>query len=210
MPNMKDLSLRVKKLWPMLKFFYAQTDRQKDRVITIGHPPSGRALKISVTVYRDIFALGNFSENDPSKGVLIVHTVLFSLFEGLSIETLLQCLIFAVCIFSDLEEVENSAKIKPTRKIPDIQYTFLLPSSWLTIEKPATNTKIKVTSPCQKHYTQTERKCNKILIKYQFNTNKILKSILLEYFISLTLNTATLEASQTVLHLVLHCKRVFY
>ena len=30
MPNMKDLSLRVKKLWPMLKFFDGQTDRQKD------------------------------------------------------------------------------------------------------------------------------------------------------------------------------------
>ena len=48
MPNMKDLSLRVKKLWPMLKFFDGQTDRQTDgwtdgqtdRVITIGHLPS--------------------------------------------------------------------------------------------------------------------------------------------------------------------------
>ena len=56
--------------------------------------------------------------------------------------------------------------------------------------------------------TQTERKCNAILIKYQFNTNKILKSILSEYFISLALNTATLEASQTVLRLVLHCKGI--
>ena len=36
MPNMKDLSLRVKKLWSMLKFL----DGQTDRVITIGHPPS--------------------------------------------------------------------------------------------------------------------------------------------------------------------------
>ena len=48
MPNMKDLSLKVKKLWPMLNFFDGQTDRrtdgrtdrQKNRVITIGHPPS--------------------------------------------------------------------------------------------------------------------------------------------------------------------------
>ena len=44
MPNMKDLSLRVKKLWSMLKFFDGQTDRLKDgrtdRVITIGHSPS--------------------------------------------------------------------------------------------------------------------------------------------------------------------------
>ena len=51
MPNMKDLSLRVKKLWLMLKFFDGQTDgrtegqtegrtdRRTDRVITIGHPP---------------------------------------------------------------------------------------------------------------------------------------------------------------------------
>ena len=54
MPNMKDLSLRVKKLWPMLKFFDGQTDRRTDRqtegrtdrVITIGHPPSGGALTI--------------------------------------------------------------------------------------------------------------------------------------------------------------------
>ena len=48
MPNMKDLSLRVKKLWPMLKFFDGQTDGRTDRrtvrVITIGHPPSGGAL----------------------------------------------------------------------------------------------------------------------------------------------------------------------
>ena len=28
---MKDLSLRVKKLWPMLKFFDGQTDRRTDR-----------------------------------------------------------------------------------------------------------------------------------------------------------------------------------
>ena len=30
MLNMKDLSLRVKKLWPMLKFFDGQTDGQSD------------------------------------------------------------------------------------------------------------------------------------------------------------------------------------
>ena len=30
MPNMKDLSVRVKKLWVMLKFFDRQTDRQTD------------------------------------------------------------------------------------------------------------------------------------------------------------------------------------
>ena len=30
MSNMKDLSLRVKKLWPMLKFFDGQTDRRTD------------------------------------------------------------------------------------------------------------------------------------------------------------------------------------
>ena len=40
MPNMKDLSVRVKKLWPMLMFFDGQTDGRTDRVITIGHPPS--------------------------------------------------------------------------------------------------------------------------------------------------------------------------
>ena len=31
MPNMKELSLKVKKLWPMLKFFDGQKDRQNDR-----------------------------------------------------------------------------------------------------------------------------------------------------------------------------------
>ena len=35
---------------------------------------------------------------------------------------LLQCLILAMCIFSDLEEFTNSAKIKPSWKIPDIRY----------------------------------------------------------------------------------------
>ena len=30
MPNMKDLFLRVKKLWPMLKFFDGQTDGRTD------------------------------------------------------------------------------------------------------------------------------------------------------------------------------------
>ena len=47
MPNMKDLSLRVKKFWPMLEVFDGQTDRRTkgtDRVITIGHRPSGGAL----------------------------------------------------------------------------------------------------------------------------------------------------------------------
>ena len=41
MPNMKALSLKVKKLYTMLKFADGQT------VITIGHPPSGGALKRS-------------------------------------------------------------------------------------------------------------------------------------------------------------------
>ena len=30
MPNMKELSLRVRKLWPMLKFFDGQTDRRTE------------------------------------------------------------------------------------------------------------------------------------------------------------------------------------
>ena len=30
MPNMKDLSQRVKKLWPMLKFYDGQKDGQSD------------------------------------------------------------------------------------------------------------------------------------------------------------------------------------
>ena len=51
MPNMKALSLTMKKLYSMLKFADGQTDRQTDgqtdRVITIGHPPSGGALIIN-------------------------------------------------------------------------------------------------------------------------------------------------------------------
>ena len=31
MPIMNELSLKVKKLWPMLKFFDGQTDRRTDR-----------------------------------------------------------------------------------------------------------------------------------------------------------------------------------
>ena len=30
MPNIKDLALRVKKLWPMFKFFDGQTDGHTD------------------------------------------------------------------------------------------------------------------------------------------------------------------------------------
>ena len=52
MPNMKDFSVRVKKLWPMLKFFDRRTDRQTDRVITIGHPPSDGALKNFTSVIK--------------------------------------------------------------------------------------------------------------------------------------------------------------
>ena len=46
MSNMKALCLRVKNSLPMLKFFDGQTDGWTDRVITIGHPSSGRALII--------------------------------------------------------------------------------------------------------------------------------------------------------------------
>ena len=40
----------------------------------------------------------------------------------------------------------------------------------------------------RKYMTQTEKKSNAILIKYQCNTNKILKSTALEYFISVAFN----------------------
>ena len=46
MPNMKALSLMVKKKYTMLKFANGQTDGRTDRVITIGHPSSGGALII--------------------------------------------------------------------------------------------------------------------------------------------------------------------
>ena len=42
MPNMKALSLKVKKIYTMLKFADGQTDGQT--VITIGHLPSCGAL----------------------------------------------------------------------------------------------------------------------------------------------------------------------
>ena len=44
MPNMKSLSLTIKKLYTMFKFADGRTDRQVDRVITIGQPPSGETL----------------------------------------------------------------------------------------------------------------------------------------------------------------------
>ena len=42
--------------------------------------------------------------------------------EGLSIEIYYSVLHLHVCIYSDLEEVANSVKNKPTHKFPDIQY----------------------------------------------------------------------------------------
>ena len=39
-------------------------------------------------------------------------------------EDVLYGLFFAVSIFGDFKEVANSAKIKPTRKIPDIRYYY--------------------------------------------------------------------------------------
>ena len=44
MPNMKSLSLTEKKIYTMLKFADGRTDGHVDRVITIGHPPSGETL----------------------------------------------------------------------------------------------------------------------------------------------------------------------
>ena len=64
MPNMKALSLTVKKLYSMLKFADGQTDRQTDRVITIGHPPSGGALmKIHFRIFLSHVILAKTSEN---------------------------------------------------------------------------------------------------------------------------------------------------
>ena len=58
------------------------------------------------------------------EGVLNFHCVLFLLFQGLSIKTYRR-VYFSLSIFCDFREVANSAKIKPTRKIPEIWYTIL-------------------------------------------------------------------------------------
>ena len=53
----------------------------------------------------------------------------------------MQCLIFAVCINRDLGEVADSGKIKPTRKILDIRYKYVLHISLPTmyfLRKPVT------------------------------------------------------------------------
>ena len=64
---------------------------------------------------------------------------------------------------------------------------------------------------CSKH-TQTEKKSNAILIKYQCNTNKILKSTALEYFISVALNAILMQYYGAIYRLVLHwyCIETYY
>ena len=56
------------------------------------------------------------------EGALNFHRVLFSIFQGLSMKTYSRVLFFAVSVLRNLRKVMNSAKIKPTRKIPDIWY----------------------------------------------------------------------------------------
>ena len=60
--------------------------------------------------------------------------------------------------------------------------------------------------------TQTEKKSNAILIKYQCNTNKILKSTALEYFISVALNAILMQYYRAIYRLVLHwyCIETYY
>ena len=59
---------------------------------------------------------------------------------------------------------------------------------------------------------QTEKKSNAILIKYQCNTNKILKSTALEYFISVALNAILMQYYRAIYRLVLHwyCIETYY
>ena len=61
-------------------------------------------------------------------------------------------------------------------------------------------------------WTQTEKKSNAILIKYQCNTNKILKSTALEYFISVALNAILMQYYRAIYRLVLHwyCIETYY
>ena len=71
-----------------------------------------------------IFRVGKIWRKWRFEGVLNFHWVLFSLFQGLSMKTYNRGLFFAVSIFGDFRELANSAKIKPTRKIPDIRVSF--------------------------------------------------------------------------------------
>ena len=50
------------------------------------------------------------------EGVLNIHGVLFSLFQGLSMKTYSRVYFFPVSVFGDFKKVANSAKIKPTQK----------------------------------------------------------------------------------------------
>ena len=60
MPNMKALSLKVKKLYTMLKFADGQTDRQTDRVITIG----GSKVMVKVTCSKFMVPSERSSHNE--------------------------------------------------------------------------------------------------------------------------------------------------
>ena len=75
---------------------------------------------------------------------------------------------------------------------------------------PITGTLIR--DPTQNKVTQTEKKSNAILIKYQCNTNKILKSTALEYVISVALNAILMQYYRAIYRLVLHwyCIETYY
>ena len=84
---------------------------------------AGNALMLINVPYRisGIFRVGKFWRKWHLEGVLNFHWVIFSLFQGLSMKTYSR--VYFCCVyFGEYREIANSAKIKPTRKIPDIRY----------------------------------------------------------------------------------------
>ena len=84
-----------------------------------------RQIKLT---WKDIPYIGNFSRREILAKMTLGWCVKFSLSPIFAIsrtpnEYVKQGLFFTVSIFSELRKVANSAKIKPTRKIPDIRYT---------------------------------------------------------------------------------------
>ena len=90
----------------------------------------------SYTVYHisGIFCIGNYWRKWRLEGVLNFQWVLFSLLQGLSMKTYSRVYIRWV-YFWRFKEGRNSAKIKPTRKIPHIRYAYLRQSLWLLYQE---------------------------------------------------------------------------
>ena len=117
-------SYRPKCLTKIKGFFLPQTDRQRDRANTRCPKLHSGAQKIRQYIYRisGNFRVGKFWWKGRLEGVFKnFHRVLFRIFKDSQWRRIV-CFIFRCVYFVDFLVVVNSAKIKPMRKIPDIQY----------------------------------------------------------------------------------------